>query len=124
MSRPAPSRGGGGATSLAEPETVSPFLHDRGTHLYNPITGASIEKTGGAWLALSGGSAAREAAEPGVLEHLRAARFLIDDVEAEARRTHLLFLSLETATSCNHRRPFCPVSVDPRHPEVMPQSLF
>jgi MoaA/NifB/PqqE/SkfB family radical SAM enzyme len=123
MSRTAPSRGGG-ATSLAEPDTLSPFLHDRGTHLYNPITGASIEKSGGAWLALSGGPAAREAATPEVLDHLRAARFLIDDVDAEARRTHLLYLSLETATSCNHRCPFCPVSVDPREREVMPQELF
>ena len=39
---------------------------------------------------------------------------LIDDVEAETRRSHLLYVSLETCTSCNHRCPFCPVSVDPR----------
>ena len=59
-----------------------------------------------------------------MLEHLRAARFLIDDVEAESRRTHLLYVSLETCTSCNHRCPFCPVSVDPRDKEVMSQELF
>ena len=59
-----------------------------------------------------------------MLEHLRSARFLIEDVDREARRTHLLFLSLETCTSCNHRCPFCPVSVDPREREVMTQELF
>ena len=68
--------------------------------------------------------AADPAADPAVLEHLRAARFLIEDVDAEARRTHLLYVSLETCTSCNHRCPFCPVSVDPRDREVMSQELF
>lgn len=92
--------------------------------MYNPVTGISIEKSGEAWRAVAGGPEARERADPAVLEHLRAARFLIDDVDAEARRSHLLFLSLETATSCNHRCPFCPVSVDPRDREVMDQELF
>ena len=123
MSRTAPSRGSG-APTLAEPETISPFLHDRGSEVYNPITGAALPKSGEAWRTLTGPPETRETADPAVLEHLRAARFLIDDVETEARRTHLLFLSLETATSCNHRCPFCPVSVDPRDKEVMAQELF
>ena len=50
--------------------------------------------------------------------------YLIEDLDREARRSHLLFLSLETCTVCNHRCPFCPVSVDPREREVMPQTLF
>jgi MoaA/NifB/PqqE/SkfB family radical SAM enzyme len=103
----------------------SPFLHDRGAVLYNPLTGASLSKEGEAYRALSRVAAGVEApADPAVLEHLRAARFLIDDVDAEARRSHLLFLSLETCTSCNHRCPFCPVSVDPREREVMTTELF
>ena len=106
-------------------ETVSPFLHDRGTVLYNPLTGASLPKDGEAYRTLSrlerGLSPAND---PAVFEHLRAARFLIDDVEEEVRRSHLLYLSLETCTSCNHRCPFCPVSVDPREREVMSQPLF
>jgi MoaA/NifB/PqqE/SkfB family radical SAM enzyme len=106
-------------------ETVSPFLHDRGSVLYNPLTGASLAKDGKAFQALSRiEQGLSPAADQGVLDHLKAARFLIDDVEAEVRRSHLLYLSLETCTSCNHRCPFCPVSVDPREREVMTQPLF
>jgi hypothetical protein len=112
-------------SSLLEPETVSPFLHDRGTAVYNPLTGATLPKDGQEYRALERLSSGRPPeATPEVLEHLRAARFLIEDVDREARRSHLLFLSLETCTSCNHRCPFCPVSVDPREREVMSQELF
>ena len=125
MSESSASRGPAVST-LLEPEMVSPFLHDRGTVLYNPLTGASLPKDGEAYRALerarAGGQLA--AAAPEVLEHLRAARFLIEDLDREARRTHLLYVSLETCTSCNHRCPFCPVSVEPRDREVMSQELF
>ncbi len=111
---------------VLEPETVSPFLHDRGTDLYNPLNGALLPKGSEAYRAIQGLREGREPSgvAPEVLEHLRAARFLIEDVDSEARRTHLLYLSLETCTSCNHRCPFCPVSVDPREREVMSQELF
>jgi MoaA/NifB/PqqE/SkfB family radical SAM enzyme len=110
---------------LQERQTVSPFLHDRGTALYNPITGVSIPKGGEADRVLSRlASGLPAGADPAVLDHLRAARFLIEDVESEVRRTHLLYVSLETCTSCNHRCPFCPVSVSPRDREVMAQELF
>ncbi len=116
---------GPAVSSLLEPETVSPFLHDRGTQVYNPLTGATLSKDGEEYRALARLSSGRPPeAAPEVLEHLRAARFLIEDVDREARRSHLLFLSLETCTSCNHRCPFCPVSVDPREREVMSQELF
>jgi len=113
------------STAATLEETVSPFLHDRKTVLYNPLTGASLAKDSDAYRAL----ARIEQGLPGtpdqaVLEHLRAARFLIEDVDQEVRRSHLLYLSLETCTSCNHRCPFCPVSVDPRDREVMSQELF
>jgi len=127
MSESGPSRAPRGA-ALLEPETPSPFLHDRGEAVYNPVTGVSLEKGGEAWRALqrisAPGGAGAAVADASVLEHLRAARFLIEDAAAEARRTHLLFLSLETCTSCNHRCPFCPVSVDPREREVMSRELF
>ncbi len=113
------------ASAVIEPETVSPYLHNRGRVIYNPVTGASIRKDGEEYRALS---RIREGLPadtgPVVLEHLRAARFLIEDLDTETRRSHLLFLSLETCTSCNHRCPFCPVSVDPREREVMSQELF
>lgn len=113
------------AAATLEPETVSPYLHERGSVLYNPLSGESLPKDGPAFRALSlvrQGMAAE--VDPAVLEHLRAARFLIEDLDAETRRSHLLFVSLETCTSCNHRCPFCPVSVDPREREVMSQELF
>lgn len=124
MSESEPSRAPGGA-ALLEADTPSPFLHDRGQALYNPLSGVSLPKGGEAGRALARITAGGEpGASPEVLAHLRAARFLIEDVEAEARRTHLLYVSLETCTSCNHRCPFCPVSVDPREKEVMSQELF
>lgn len=110
---------------VLEPETVSPYLHDRGTVLYNPLTGESLPKEGAGYRALSRISKGfASEAEPAVLDHLRAARFLIEDLETETRRSHLLYLSLETCTVCNHRCPFCPVSVDPREREIMGQELF
>jgi hypothetical protein len=115
----------GSLTAVLEAEAVSPYLHDRGSLLYNPTSGASLRKDGPEYRALSNiRQGLPAAADPAVLEHLRAARFLIDDLDAETRRTHLLFVSLETCTSCNHRCPFCPVSVDPREREVMSQDLF
>jgi MoaA/NifB/PqqE/SkfB family radical SAM enzyme len=111
--------------ALLEPESVSPFLHDRGDALYSPLSGESLPRDGEGYRALSRISSGLAAeATPAVLDHLRAARFLIEDVEAEARRTRLLYVSLETCTSCNHRCPFCPVSVSPRDREVMSQELF
>src|SRR5687767_9718529 len=82
-------------TALLEAETVSPYLHERGSVLYNPISGESLAKDGPGFRALSlvrGGLSAD--VEPAVLEQLRAARFLIDDLDSETRRTHLLFVSL------------------------------
>ncbi len=114
-----------GASAVVETEMVSPYLHNRGRVLYNPVTGVSIPKDGEEYRALSriekGLPVEQEAA---ALEHLRAARFLIEDLDSETRRSHLVFLSLETCTACNHRCPFCPVSVDPREREVMSQELF
>ena len=115
----------GNLSAVLEAEGVSPYLHDRGSLLYNPTTGESLPKDGPGYRALSNirnGLAAQ--VEPAVLEHLRAARFLIDDLEGETRRSHLLYVSLETCTSCNHRCPFCPVSVDPRARDVMSRELF
>jgi pyruvate-formate lyase-activating enzyme len=120
--RPVPA---GNLSAVLEAEGVSPYLHDRGSLLYNPTTGESLPKDGPGYRALSSiGKGLAAQVEPAVLEHLRAARFLIDDLDGETRRSHLLYVSLETCTSCNHRCPFCPVSVDPREREVMSQELF
>lgn len=124
MSDSCSSTGSRGAAALAA-ERPTPFLHDRGTEVYSPLSGAVLPKGGPAWAALRRLEAGEDpAADPAVLEHLRAARFLIEDVVGESHRTRLLYVSLETCTSCNHRCPFCPVSVDPREREVMTQELF
>ena len=113
------------AATLESLGTVSPFLHDRGQSLYNPLSGVEIAKTDPRFQALTHiGQGRAEAVDPVVITHLRAERFLIDDIHRESRRTHLLYLSLETCTVCNHRCPFCPVSVEPRDREVMTQELF
>jgi len=111
--------------NFAPAGAASPYVHDRGAELYSPLSGESIPKGGEAHRALTRIAAGEDpVAHAAVLEHLRAARFLIEDVEAETRRTRLLYVSLETCTSCNHRCPFCPVSVAPREMEVMSQELF
>ena len=118
--RPSPA-----PVAVLEADAVSPYLHDRGSLLYNPTSGQSLPKDGPGYRVLSNIRQGLPAeADAGVLEHLRAARFLIDDLDTETRRSHLLFVSLETCTACNHRCPFCPVSVDPREREVMSQELF
>jgi pyruvate-formate lyase-activating enzyme len=122
FTRPAPA---GEISAVLDAGTVSPYLHDRGALLYNPTSGESLPRGTPGYVALS---RIRQGLPPDasaeVLEHLRAARFLIEDLDAETRRSHLLYVSLETCTSCNHRCPFCPVSVDPREREVMSQELF
>jgi MoaA/NifB/PqqE/SkfB family radical SAM enzyme len=125
MSQHPEPKNAGPSSALAEPETVSPYLHDRGTSLYNPLTGRELPKEGEAFQALSRiRQGVPAGVDPSILAHLRAERFLIEDAFAESRRTHLLVVSLETCTSCNHRCPFCPVSVAPREKEVMSQELF
>lgn len=115
----------GAVSAVLDAETVSPYLHERGPVLYNPTTGESVAKESEGYRALSRiRQGLPSEAAPEVLEHLRVARFLIEDLDAETRRSHLLYVSLETCTSCNHRCPFCPVSVDPREREVMSQELF
>lgn len=123
--RPFPPAYSAEASAVLEAEAVSPYLHERGAVVYNPTSGESLPKDGPGYRALSRIRQGLPAdADPAVLDHLRAARFLIEDLDRETRRTHLLYVSLETCTSCNHRCPFCPVSVDPREREVMSQELF
>jgi MoaA/NifB/PqqE/SkfB family radical SAM enzyme len=125
MSQPKPSTHPAGTALEDPPAVVSPFLHDRGDHLYNPLTGAYLPKSGAAHAALEQMGRGLQPQVPAeVLAHLRAERFLVDDLDSEVRRTHLLYVSLETCTVCNHRCPFCPVSVEPRDRDVMSRELF
>ena len=75
--RPEPSETIGSGPTVAEPETVSPYLHDRGQVMYNPLTGNELSKLGPAYEALVRiGEGRPDAFDPSVLERLRAERFV------------------------------------------------
>lgn len=108
---------------------VSPYVHHHADRLESQLAAGVLDSASGA------GALLRESApgEPFVhaprisaeeLDRLVRERFLIDDPIAESRRSRLLYASVETCSLCNHRCSFCPVSVDPRSMEVMPQPLF
>ena len=42
-----------GSPALIEPETVSPYLHDRGQFVYKPLTGKELQKDSLAYQVLS-----------------------------------------------------------------------
>jgi Radical SAM superfamily/Iron-sulfur cluster-binding domain len=104
---------------------VSPYLHFTAEGAYNPATGERMGTDDPDYPLLL---ALRDGQSNGVdlasVERLRAQRFLIEDLAAESRRTHLLYVSLETCSVCNHRCGFCPVSRDPRGRQVMEAALF
>jgi MoaA/NifB/PqqE/SkfB family radical SAM enzyme len=102
----------------------SPYLHRDADGFYNPVTGVRIGRLDPAFGRVERFLSAGASLDEETHERLSAARFLIDDVLSESRRFALLCVSLETCSVCNHRCDFCPVSVDPREAEVMPQDLF
>ena len=60
-----------GTAALIAAETPSPYLHDRGTAVYNPLSGATLEKASEGWAALSRIASGKEPlTDPAVLEHL------------------------------------------------------
>src|ERR1041385_2476519 len=91
----------------------NPFLHVDADRIYNPLTDR----------ALVAGDAEFERVRAGVLDpDLESAGWLVrDDV---SRRHRLKIVSLETATACNQKCYFCPVSIAPRADEVMSEAMF
>jgi MoaA/NifB/PqqE/SkfB family radical SAM enzyme len=91
----------------------NPFLHVDADRIYNPLTDR----------ALAAGEADFERVRAGVLDaDLETAGWLVrDDV---SRRHRLKIVSLETATACNQKCYFCPVSIAPREDQVMPDAMF
>jgi hypothetical protein len=72
-----PSPASRGVSTTVEAEMVSPYLHNRGSVLYNPVTGASIPRSGEEYRALAAiGKGLPVEASAAALEHLRAARVL------------------------------------------------
>jgi hypothetical protein len=107
------------AVAVATSWTVNPYLHYEESRIYNPLTDRSL---------LNDESAHREFRA--FQEHGVAAEALIRDgwiVPADAdlsRQYHLKIVSLETASACNQKCYFCPVSIAPREDEEMPTELF
>jgi len=96
---------------------ANPFLHVDADRIYNPLTD--------------------RAAVAGDAEYERLRAFLDDGGDADgleaagwlvrgdvSHRHRLKIVSLETATACNQKCYFCPVSIAPRADEVMSEAMF
>src|SRR6478672_12823212 len=96
----------------------NPFLHVDADRIYNPLTDRVL-------VAGDADFAALRAILDGTLSdgaQLEADGWLVrDDV---SRRHRLKIVSLETATACNQKCYFCPVSIAPREDQVMPEAMF
>jgi pyruvate-formate lyase-activating enzyme len=115
-------------TAAPEPELyVSPYLHRFPDRVESPVTGAILstgDPLAAALRSMRGGDGFHGHLGAADLERLVAGGFLVDDVEDASRRGRLLYANVETCSTCNHRCAFCPVSIDPREKDVMPQALF
>ncbi|HEV2719979.1 MAG TPA: radical SAM protein [Thermoanaerobaculia bacterium] len=96
---------------------ANPFLHIDADRIYNPLTDRAVAAGDAEYERLRAfldGAA--------VAAGLEAAGWLVrDDV---SRRHRLKIVSLETATACNQKCYFCPVSIAPRADEVMSEAMF
>jgi MoaA/NifB/PqqE/SkfB family radical SAM enzyme len=110
-------------------EVVSTYLHHYEDRIESPLTGELLHRDDPLFPAVDRQPGSRmpdhgprlSAAD---FQRLLTGGFLIEDAIATSHRSRLLYASIETCTTCNHRCAFCPVSVDPRSREVMPQEFF
>jgi MoaA/NifB/PqqE/SkfB family radical SAM enzyme len=97
----------------------NPFLHYEPSRIYNPLTDRALTAGDGQYEAfrafVAGGDANPLLVDDG---------WLVAEGSDLSRRYHLKIVSLETLTTCNQRCYFCPVSVDPRDDEAMPDEMF
>ncbi len=118
----------GTPAATAAPELfVSPFLHRLADRVESPVTGAVLgteDPLAAAVRSVAPGEGFRGHLAAADLERLVAGAFLIDDIAGASHRGRLLYANVETCSTCNHRCSFCPVSIDPREKDVMPQDLF
>ena len=97
----------------------NPFLHIESSRVYNPLTDRALVPGDGQYEAfrafVAGGAADEQLIRDG---------WITRGGEDLSRRHYLKIVSLETLTTCNQRCYFCPVSVDPRDDEAMPDAMF
>jgi hypothetical protein len=97
----------------------NPFLHIDAERIYDPLTDRALLPGDGAYERFR--AFERSGAADAGLER---EGWIVPDGADWSRRHHLKIVSLETATACNQRCYFCPVSIDPREEAVMPDALF
>lgn len=97
---------------------ANPFLHVDADRIYNPLTDRTLAAGEAGYAALRAflGGDVRDGIE---LE--RAGWLVRGDV---SRQHRLKIVSLETATACNQKCYFCPVSIAPREDEIMSTAMF
>jgi hypothetical protein len=96
---------------------LNPFLHIDAERIYNPLTDRALLPSDAEYSLLR---AFIDGAPPS--ESLERNGWIVrDDV---SHRYRLKIVSLETATTCNQKCYFCPVSIAPREDYDMPDALF
>jgi hypothetical protein len=112
--------------SRIENSILSRYLEWDGPLVHNPHTNLSLDATDPAWPALHAlrSGMAASALDAVTLARLTREGWLVDRDDDLSRRYRLRIVSLETATPCNQKCYFCPVSIAPREDVRMPQELF
>lgn len=98
---------------------ANPFLHIDAGRVYDPLTDRALVPGDGAYERFRAFERSGEADDALVHDG-----WLVPNGDDWSRRHRLKIVSLETATTCNQRCYFCPVSIDPREDYAMPDSLF
>lgn len=98
---------------------ANPFLHNDPERVYDPLTDRTLVPGDGVYERFRAFEASGRADEA-----LLSEGWIVSNGDDLSRRHRLKIVSLETATACNQRCYFCPVSIDPREDFVMPDSLF
>jgi Radical SAM superfamily/Iron-sulfur cluster-binding domain len=92
---------------------ANPFLHVDADRIYNPLTDRVLVP----------GDAEFERVRDGLLDPALVADGWL--VQGDVSHQHRLkIVSLETATACNQKCYFCPVSIAPREDQVMTEAMF
>jgi len=97
----------------------SPFLHIDAHRVYDPLTDRALVPGDGTYERFRAFETTGAADE--ILER---DGWIVRNGADWSRRHHLKIVSLETATACNQRCYFCPVSIAPREDAVMSDALF
>jgi len=104
---------------LRDEYEVNPFLHIDEQQVYNPLTDRTVVAGEDAYALF------RAFERDGVSdETLERDGWIVRRGTDLSRQYRLKIVSLETASACNQKCYFCPVSVAPREDEEMPLELF